>query len=139
MKLTLKRKALRDNYTIGDLYINGVFFCNTLEDKVRDLSQEAKVYAETAIPYGTYKIIMNQSPKFSPRYGGRNVPRLLDVPHFEGILIHTGNTAKDTSGCILVGENTVVGKVLNSTVTFNKLCDILDKVPSYEEIIIEIE
>lgn len=99
------------------MYINGVFFCDTLEDKVRDLNKngvfdngEKKVAAETAIPYGTYKVIVDVSPKFK-----RELPRLSGVAEFEGVLIHRGNTAKDTAGCILVGENKVKGKVINST------------------------
>lgn len=130
MELTLKRIALRDTYTIGRLYVNGTRFCDTLEDKVRDLSRERKVYGETAIPRGRYEITLNVvSPKFS-KYAtyasiGGKLPRLLNVPHFEGVLIHIGNTALDSAGCILVGENTVVGQVRNSKDTFFKLYPIL--------------
>ena len=76
-----------------------------MEDTVR----EKKIAGKTAIPAGTYQVIVNRSPKFK-----RDLPLLLDVPNFEGIRIHRGNTAKDTSGCILVGENKVKGKVINS-------------------------
>ncbi len=118
MELKLNRKFLGATYTIGDLFIDGEYYCNTIEDKVRDLNKdgdlldegESKVYGETAIPYGTYKIIVNLSPKFN-----RELPRLLDVPHFEGILIHRGNTAKDSAGCVILGENKIKGKVINST------------------------
>lgn len=110
MELQVKRRFKGNEYTIGSMYINGVYFCDTLEDKVRDLSKEKKVMHETAIPYGVYDVIINMSPKFK-----RELPRLLNVPHFEGILIHRGNTAKDSSGCILLGENKVKGKVVNST------------------------
>lgn len=117
MKLSLKRIFLGDTYTIGKLYIDGTYFCDTLEDKVRDLNKngkfdngETKVYGETAIPYGTYKVVVNYSPKFK-----RDLPLLENVPHFEGIRIHRGNTPQDTLGCILVGENKVKGKVINST------------------------
>ena len=143
MKLLLKRKFKGETYTIGDLYIDGKFFCNTIEDKVRNLpkscpntpkgiscSCKEKVYAETAIPTGIYKVIMNVSPKF-----GRVLPRLLDVPHFIGILIHSGTTEKSSAGCIIVGENTVKGKVLNSKATSDKLNTILAK---EKEITIEI-
>ena len=88
---------------------------------------------KTAIPTGTYDITMNIiSPRFSKRRFYQNlckgrVPRILNVPGFDGILIHIGNTANDSSGCILVGKNTQVGKVLNSTATFTKLYNILDK------------
>ncbi|MEZ3441532.1 DUF5675 family protein [Alistipes sp.] len=117
MQLHLKRRFLADTYTIGTLSIDGVRFCDTLEDTVRDLNKngifdgaEKKVMHETAIPYGTYDVVVNVSPRF-----GRELPRLLDVPHFEGILIHRGNTPEDTAGCILVGENRVKGQVINST------------------------
>ncbi len=111
MRLLLKRQIKSDTYTIGTLYVNGEKFCDTLEDRVRDLAGgESKVPGETAIPEGRYRVIVNRSPKF-----GRDLPRLLDVPQFEGVLIHRGNTAEDSAGCILVGENKVKGKVINST------------------------
>lgn len=118
MKLLLKRRYLGDEYTIGSLFINDTYFSDTLEDKVRDHNKdgdlndpgEGKVYGNTAIPYGEYQVIVNKSPKF-----GRMLPRLLNVPHFEGILIHRGNTHHDSAGCILVGENKVKGMVINST------------------------
>lgn len=89
MKLKIERLWPKSEYTVGRLYINGKFFWNTLEDKVRNLPKEKKVARKTAIPAGTYKIIYNWSPKF-----GRNLPRLLYVPYFDGILIHPGNTAE---------------------------------------------
>ncbi len=110
MKLTVRRNYKGEAYTIGALYIDGVYFCDTLEDRVRDLAKEAKVPGETAIPAGTYPVTVNRSPKF-----GRDLPRLQNVPGFDGVLIHRGNTAADTAGCILVGENKVKGKVINST------------------------
>ena len=106
MNLVLQRIAQTPEYTIGRLEIDGQFFCNTLEDPVRD----EKIAGKTAIPEGTYEVIVNRSPRFK-----RDLPLLLDVPNFEGIRIHRGNTAKDTSGCILVGLNKVKGKVLDST------------------------
>lgn len=136
MKLELRRIYLGDTYTIGKLYINGSYFCDTLEDKVRDLNKngrfdngEYKVYGETAIPYGTYKVIVSFSPKFK-----RDLPLLLDVPHFDGIRIHRGNTPKDTLGCILVGENKVKGKVLNSTGYEIKITNLLKDSQSKGEI-----
>lgn len=111
MRLLLKRRFKGDGYTIGSLYVNGEKFCDTLEDRVRDLAGgESKVPGETAIPEGRYRVIVNRSPKF-----GRDLPRLLDVPQFEGVLIHRGNSAEDSAGCILVGENKVKGMVVNST------------------------
>lgn len=110
MEIRVDRKFKGPEYTIGKMYLDGVYFCDTLEDPVRDLkSAKDKVYGDTAIPAGTYKVILNMSPRFK-----RVLPRLLDVPYFEGVLIHRGNTAKDTHGCILVGENKVKGKVINS-------------------------
>lgn len=134
MKLRLKRIAKKDGYTIGKLYINDKYFCDTLEDKDRGLQQsmsldiikKMKEYGSTAIPAGVYAINMNIiSPRFKNKspynnYQGR-VPRVMNVKGFEGVLIHIGNTAKDTEGCILVGKNKQVGKVLESTQTFNNL------------------
>ena len=136
MKLLLKRIAKKQTYTIGKLYIDNVYFCDTIEDKDRGLKsnmplseiKQKKVYGQTAIPIGTYNISMNVvSPKYSQRSfyktncnGGR-VPRLLNVPGFDGVLIHIGNTAQDSYGCILVGKNSQIGKVLDSTNTFKAL------------------
>ena len=141
MKLKLERKYFKNTYTIGNLYVDGTFFSNTLEDKNRDVNKngkfdngETKVYGETCIPFGTYKIVVNMSPKFK-----RELPRLLNVPSFEGVLIHRGNTAKDSAGCILIGENKVVGKVINSTPYEERLVKMMKTAISKgEEIIIEI-
>ena len=138
MKLQLKRRYKGTNYTIGDLYIDGEWFSNTLEDTDRNLTStmskdeiaKVKVYGKTAIPTGTYVVDMNTvSPKFGKRswaqpYEGK-VPRLQDVPGYEGVLIHPGNTADDTSGCILVGRNKVKGQVVESQDTFHSLMNIL--------------
>lgn len=136
MKLFLKRIALKPTYTIGKLYIDGQYFCDTIEDPVIDIDKsgkfdgnEKKVYGESAIPYGKYKIVLNVSPRFK-----RILPRLLNVPHFEGILIHRGNTAKDSHGCIIVGKNKAVGMVMDSAATEKELVKILS-----EESDIEIE
>lgn len=117
MELTLIRHAFKPTYTIGKLYIDGKYFCDTLEDVVR---KGPKVMHETAIPAGTYEVILNVSPRF-----GKVLPRLLNVPGFDGILIHAGNTSKDTSGCILVGQNKEVGKVINSQATMKRLMEVL--------------
>ncbi len=95
MKVVVKRTDFTAVSTIGELYVDGSFFCYTLEDIVRD---GPKVMHETAIPEGTYKVIINMSNRFK-----RLMPLLLDVPGFEGIRIHAGNKAGDTSGCLLVG------------------------------------
>lgn len=130
MKLKLTRTAKRERYTIGKLYIDGKYFSDTLEDPDRGLKQSMplweiqrkKVYGETAIPTGIYKVEVTMSPKF-----GRLLPRLQNVPGFDGILMHRGNTAADTLGCILVGENKEVGKVINSTIYELRLTGMLKK------------
>lgn len=122
MRLELVRLYKKPNYTIGKLYVNGEYFCDTLEDAVR----EVKIPHQTAIPEGTYKVVLNiVSPKYSQRksydWCGGRLPRLLNVPNYDGILIHSGNTIEHTSGCILVGENKEAGKVLNSMATLKRL------------------
>lgn len=141
MKLRLERRWPKKTYTIGRLYVNGELFCNTLEDAVADLNKngrfdgaEKKVYGETAIPYGTYKIIYNWSPRF-----GRNLPRLIDVNHYEGVLIHPGNSTKDTLGCILVGLNKEVGRLTQSRLYSDKLNKLIESAQKHgEPITIEI-
>lgn len=129
MELRVRRIALKENYTIGKMYIDGEYFCDVLEDRVRDLENQVKVPNNTAIPYGTYEITLDvKSTKYSDfnkypwakEYNGY-LPRLTNVPLFLGILIHPGNTEHDSSGCLLVGENKVVGKVINSKTTFERL------------------
>ena len=119
MELVLRRKFKGTKYTIGDLTVNGVFFCNTIEDVVR--APGVKVYGETAIPFGKYKVVMRYSPKYK-----KVLPLLLDVPMFEGIRIHSGNTQLDSLGCIIVGENKVKGKVINSRKTMDKLLKLFE-------------
>lgn len=140
MKIELKRIARKETYTIGRLSVDGRYICDTLEDRDRDDNRngrfdggEKKVYAQTAIPNGTYKVTLEHSPKFSPKYGGRRVPYLHNVPHFEGILIHTGNTADDSAGCILVGTNSATGRVTGSLVAFNKLLPMLEQAVARKE------
>ena len=145
LQLLLDRAWKKADYTIGRLYLNGEFFCNTLEDKVRDLNKTAKVKGMTAIPAGEYEVSMNIiSPKYSKRkayqWCGGRLPRLLSVPQFAGVLIHPGNTARDTEGCILVGENKVVGGLVNSQKIFRKLWDILNEAyRKGEKIVIKIQ
>jgi len=153
MKLTLERRYKCENYTIGKLFIDGQYFCDTCEDKDRGLTDEMKereiirkkVYGETAIPKGIYRVSMEiVSPKFKSRIWARPykgiVPCLLNVKGFEGVLIHPGNSANDSLGCILVGENKEKGKVINSQVTWKRLMDeFLVPCPSKkEDIFIEI-
>ena len=134
MKLRVERLWKKPAYTVGRLYVDGKLYCNTLEDVVRDLNKETKVPGKTAIPAGTYKVIYNWSPKF-----GRNLPRLLNVPHFDGILIHPGNTADDSAGCILVGKNTEVGRLTQSRYTSDCLNVLIEDAQRHgKEITIEI-
>lgn len=116
MKITLKRIAFKPTYTIGKLYVDGVYFCDTLEDTRR----EVKIMHETCIPAGTYQVIINMSNRFK-----RLMPLLLNVPGFEGIRIHNGNNASHTSGCILVGKNDMVGQLSNSKSIFESLFQIM--------------
>lgn len=123
MELTLKRIHKGKDYTIGELYINGVFLCHTLEDKVRLLnSYEDKIYGETAIPIGRYKIILSYSNHFK-----MILPEILNVDFFKYIRMHAGNDKSHTEGCVLVGEckNIKEGKIYNSKKTLKKLMDIL--------------
>lgn len=147
MKILIKRTAKKQNYTIGQLFINGNKFCETLEDPDRGLTStmssleisNKKVYGDTAIPTGTYTVDMNT---VSPRFGsqtyykevcGGKVPRLLNVPGYQGVLIHVGNVPKDTHGCILVGKNTKIGQVLESKDTFKSLYKELKKAADKKE------
>ena len=137
MKLKVERKWPKATYTIGRLYIDGIFYCNTLEDADRGLKQfdslasiqSRKVAGETDIPKGTYTVSMNVT---SPKYAGvawywnfcrGKMPRLMHVPGFDGILIHPGgsNGPLDTRGCILVGKNTKVGKLTDSKACFQQV------------------
>lgn len=141
MKLTLKRIALRPTYTIGKLYIDDAYFCDTLEDTVRDTNKsgkfdngEQKIKGKTAIPYGTYEIKWTYSPRFK-----KYTPQLMNVPSFEGIRVHAGNTSDDTEGCLILGENKQVGKVLNSRATINKFYPIIKEACSNGKVTIEIK
>lgn len=149
MKLELIRRYCGNGYTIGSLLVDGVKFCDTLEDTDRGLTSSMtlqeikanKVKGKTAIPTGIYHVDMSTvSPRLKKKsyakpYGGR-VPRLQGVRGFDGVLIHPGNTADDTEGCILVGRNTEVGKLTDSKATYCKLFEMMDAVN--EHIIIEI-
>ena len=122
MKLVLHRNIETVHSTIGELFVNEAFECYTLEDVVRDLGPdgEGKIPGETAIPAGTYKIILNFSPKFQ-----KIMPRLLDVPFFDGILIHKGNTDENTHGCILVGDSLGTDIIHESTTAYARLFEKL--------------
>ena len=139
VNLLLDRIYKAETYTIGKLYIDGVYFCDTLEDKVRDLNKdgdlddigEGKIYGESAIGYGIYEVILTMSAHFK-----RLLPLLLKVKGFEGVRIHAGNKTEDTLGCILVGINSAKGKLTVSRVHEDKLITILKK---YKHITLEIK
>lgn len=128
MIITLRRIAFKPKYTIGKLYIDGNYVCDTIEDTDRNLDdsmteeeiKKKKVYGETAIPYGTYPVRITYSNKFK-----KMLPLVENVKGFSGIRIHSGNTEKDSLGCIIVGKNKKVGMVLDSRVTMDKLMNIL--------------
>lgn len=153
MELVVDRKWKKEGYTIGKLFINDVFFCNTLEDKDRGLTSAMpiekikvlKVWGETAIPSGVYEVKLSHSPKFANRVWGKKykgqVPEITNVKGFAGIRIHPLNTAQDSLGCIGVGKNTAVGKITNSTEYYYKLLDtyIIPALKRNEKITLEIK
>lgn len=150
MELVLNRKYKKPNYTVGILSIDGKYFCETIEDTDRGLDSamseteilNIKKPGITAIPTGTYTIDLNT---ISPRFGSKSfykevcngkLPRLLNVKGYSGVLIHCGNDATDSSGCILIGQNKIKGGLINSQVTFVKLYNIL--INSKDKITIKI-
>lgn len=133
MKLLLSRFAKKEKYTIGKLYMNNILLCDTLELPC-PFNYGPHVPSVHCIPFGTYRIIMNVSPKFNTV-----LPRLLNVPNNEGILLHAGNSVSDTKGCILVGLNTKIGRLTQSVVTLQKVMRCMNyAVTRYEPIFIDI-
>ena len=135
MKLHLQRTERGDRYTMGRLAIDGEPFCDTLEPTDRHLEAatmrpEQKVFGQTAIPTGTYPVVLTYSPRFK-----RTLPLLKNVPHFEGIRIHAGNYPDDTQGCILVGENKYKGMVVNSRQWLKRLIDRITEARERDEAI----
>ena len=138
MRIELIRIAFKNTYTIGKLYVDDTYFCDVLEDVDRGLDSsmseseilEKKVKGQTAIPTGHYVINITYSPKYK-----RMMPLLLDVKGFSGIRIHSGNTSKDTEGCLIVGKNKQVGKVLESRDTYKRLFKMMQ---DQKEITIDI-
>ena len=130
MKIKVVRETFTDKSTIGSLYLNDVFFCYTLEDKDRGLEQSQsliiiqakKLFGITAIPYGNYPLIVNKSPKF-----GRLLPRLQGIKGFDGVLIHRGNSAEHSHGCILVGYKKGTDCIMESTKAEADLITILQR------------
>ena len=138
MRIEIVRIAFKNTYTIGKLYVDGKYFSDVLEDVDRGLDSsmteseilKKKVKGQTAIPTGHYVINITYSPKYK-----RMMPLLLDVKGFSGIRIHSGNTAKDTEGCLIVGKNKKVGMVLESRDTYQRLFKMME---GQKEITIDI-
>lgn len=131
MTLFLKRLYFKPAYTIGKLYLDNEYICDTLEDTYRKIVKlQDKIPHQTAVPNGTYKVIYSYSPTFE-----KILPELLDVPFFKGIRIHCGNDDSDSSGCVLVGENKRKGQLVNSKKNFKKL---LSKLGNCQNVTIKI-
>lgn len=128
MELILNRIFLGSSATIGELLVNDKHLCDTLEDRVRPEGE--KVYGKTAIPEGTYEVKLTHSPRFK-----KILPEILNVPNFSGIRIHTGNSSKDTEGCILVGtwDGEKEDWVGNSRIAFDELMALLEKATNNKE------
>lgn len=118
MLIEVKRFEFKDTHTVGKMYVDGIYECYTLEDAVRN---GTKIIGKTAIPIGTYKLIIDASTRFK-----QDMPHILDVPDFTGVRIHAGNTSADTDGCILLGS-TWAGKdfIGNSKIAYKKFFDKL--------------
>ena len=142
MELILKRIARKEDYTIGHLMVDGKFFADTLEDTDRGLTQkmslstllQKKIHSKTAIPTGKYQIVWTYSNHF-----GKSMPLLMNVPGYAGVRIHSGNSAKDTEGCILVGKNDKIGWISQSREYFSKLYPIIEAACKKEKVYITIE
>lgn len=129
MKLQLFRLREINNATIGMLFVDGIYFCDTLEDKIRTL----KIKYETCIPEGDYQLTINYSNRFKKR-----MPLILDVPNFTGIRIHSGNTIQNTAGCILLGNAGLKDFLFESQVTFDNFFKKLDIALKTEKCFIDI-
>ena len=139
MELKIIRTKSNKEYTEGKLYIDGAYFCDTLEDQDRGLYQHmslaeikaVKVYGETCIPYGNYKVELSYSPKFK-----KIMPAILNVKGFTGVRIHNGSYTEHTLGCSLVGIKYKDGMLTNSRKTFNEL---MQRLQNQKEITLTIE
>jgi len=138
VNLLLDRFYMGPKYTVGKLYVDGMYMCDTLEDVVRDLNHdgdlndpgEGKIPKQTAIPFGRYRVIVTRSPKFK-----RELPEILNVNHFTSIRIHAGNKPEDTDGCILVGENKIKGALVRSRYWESHLMERLKYFLLYDHLI----
>jgi hypothetical protein len=147
METIIKRTILSDKTSIGQFYIDGAYFCFTLEDKTR-APNEPKVYGETAIPYGRYEIIFRKEGKMYPDYAKRfadidNARGMLwirNIPGFEFVYLHVGNYGADTLGCPLVGMQYGVNEVTESTKAYKKIYPIIaDALSRGEKVFITVE
>jgi len=139
MEIKVIRKTFSKESTIGELHIDGKFFCYTVEDKVRAKrgmwSKLLKVYAQTAIPYGRYPVMVTWSNRFK-----RPLTGIFNVPDFEGIRIHNGSTERSSAGCPIISYKRIAaGQLLNETKAMNDLCDIVAAKQKTEKVWIEIE
>lgn len=138
MKMTLRRKEFTDKSTIGLLLTDSNFFCHSLEDVCRQKepgqwSPDLKVPGKTAIPYGTYPVVITVSHRF-----GKRLPLLLNVPSFSGVRIHSGNTSEDTEGCILVGQTKGPDAVYDSRTAMAALMDRIENALKAGPVTIEV-
>lgn len=142
MELILERKYCNADSTEGNLYVNGKWFCHVVEDVVRakpgQWKKELKVYAQTAIPYGRYRVLVTYSPKFK-----RLLTAILDVPDFTGIRIHSGTSAKSSAGCPIISKIADDGdgtrnRLVKDDRAMNELCDMVLKAQKKEKVWIEI-
>jgi hypothetical protein len=139
--ITVHRRPLFADVTSGELFFDGQFICYSLEDKDRGLHQlmspqsieQVKIQDKTAIPYGFYEVVIDFSNRFK-----KNMPHILDVPGFEGIRIHAGNTHEDTSGCILVGKGKVGDTIGMSKLAYEELFQKIQSALSTERVFISV-
>ena len=140
MELLLERKIFNQNSTEGNLYVNGKWFCNTIEDRVRakpnEWKKELKIYGKTAIPYGKYPVLVTWSNRFK-----RQLTGVFNVPDFEGIRIHNGSSELSSAGCIIVSyeDDDTNHKLINDKAAMNDLCDIVAHAQKTEKITLTIE
>lgn len=139
MEIILERKIHNEDSTEGNLYVNGKWFCNTIEDRVRakpgEWKKELKIYGKTAIPYGRYPVLVTWSNRFK-----RLLTAILNVPDFEGIRIHNGTSELSSAGCVIVSykDDDANHKLINDKGAMNDLCDLVYKAQHNEKVWIEI-
>lgn len=139
MELILERKIHNPNSTEGNLYVDGKWFCHTIEDTVRakpgEWKKELKIYAKTAIPYGNYPVLVTWSNRFK-----RMLPGIFGVPDFEGIRIHNGTTELSSAGCIIVSykADNDNDRLINDKEAMNDLCDLIEEAQKTQKVTIKI-